>query len=155
MPMEFIESYAWVIWLALILVFVIIEVVTVDFTFLMLATGSVGGLILAVVGVDFWIQIVAAAVLSVLLLFTVRPPLLRALKRGGDPTKSNIDALMGIAGVVTVDFEGTAGNVKLANGEIWTARLSPTAGTRPLEAGDTVIVTAIDGATAILSLIHI
>jgi membrane protein implicated in regulation of membrane protease activity len=42
MTADFIDNYAWVFWLALILLFVIVEVLTVDFTFLMLALGSVG-----------------------------------------------------------------------------------------------------------------
>ena len=42
MPVDFIVSYAWLLWLGLVLVFVIIEVVTVDFTFLMIALGIIG-----------------------------------------------------------------------------------------------------------------
>ena len=42
---DFLASYAWVIWLALILVFLVIETLTLDLIFLMLAIGSVGGLV--------------------------------------------------------------------------------------------------------------
>jgi membrane protein implicated in regulation of membrane protease activity len=170
MTAEFIDAYAWIFWLGLILVFVIVEVLTVDFTFLMLALGSVGGLLAGVAGAEWWLQVLVAAVLSVLLLFAVRPPLLRALKRGGDPTLSNVDALLGLTGVVVNDFAGNAGHVKLANGETWTARLSETVlprsadaksshsshalpgptSARVLEEGDLVVVTAIDGATAVV-----
>ena len=148
--MEFIQTYAWIFWLALILIFIIIEVVTVDFTFLMLAIGSLGGLILGLFGTPWGYQVVLAGVLSILLLFTVRPPLLRLLKRGGDHARSNVDALMGIGGIVVSDFNGKAANVKLANGETWTAKLagSPNA---PLHEGDHVVVTAIDGSTAIVA----
>jgi membrane protein implicated in regulation of membrane protease activity len=151
--MEFIQDFAWIFWLALILVFVIIEVTTVDFTFLMLAVGSLGGLIVGLFGVPWWVQIIVAGILSILLLFTVRPPLLRLLKRGGDHTKSNVEALSGLTGIVTIDFVGTAGTVKLANGETWTAKLghAPTAESIPLVAGDHVFVTSIEGATAIVS----
>jgi membrane protein implicated in regulation of membrane protease activity len=149
--MDFIQTWAWVFWLALILLFVIVEVLTVDFTFLMLAVGSVGGLITGVFGVPWGYQVVVAGILSILLLFTVRPPLLRALKRGGDHARSNVDALMGLPGVVVADFNGKAGTVKLANGETWTAKLggSPVG---PLAEGDHVVVTAIEGATAIVAL---
>ncbi len=104
--MDFIQSYAWIIWLALILVFVIIEVVTVDFTSLMLAVGSIGGLILSLFPVPFWVQVIVAAVIALLLVFTVRPPLKRLLQRGGDHAKSNVEALMGLSGVVGLDFNG-------------------------------------------------
>ena len=150
MTVEFIESYAWIFWLALILVFVIVEVLTVNLTFLMLALGSAGGLLFGAFGVPWWAQIVIAAVIAVLLLFAVRPALLRALKRGGDPARSNVSALLGISGTATADFFGNAGHVKLANGETWTARVVGPTANQPLEEGADVIVTAIEGATAVV-----
>lgn len=149
MSAEFVTEYAWIFWLALILIFVIVEVLTVDLTFLMLGLGSIGGLLTAVLGLPWWVQILVAGTLSVLLLFALRPPLLRLLKSGGDPAKSNVDALLGLRGTVSSDFAGTTGHVKLANGEIWTARLAiPPA--FPLQTGDRVVVTAIEGATAVV-----
>ena len=55
---------------------------------------------------------------------------------------------MGLAGVVTTDFSGNASHVRLANGETWTAQLSGS--DRPLVEGERVVVTAIDGATAVV-----
>ena len=150
MPVDFIVSYAWLLWLGLVLVFVIIEVVTVDFTFLMIALGCLGGLISELLGLPVWGQIIVAAILSVLLLFLVRPWLKRALDRGSDRTPSNVDALLGITGVVTTEFVDGQGHAKLANGEVWTARLSQGSGHRTVEVGENVVVTAIDGATAMV-----
>lgn len=150
MPAEFLAEYAWIIWLAIILIFVIIEVSSLEFTFLMLAIGSLGGLLAGLVGAPGWLQVVIAAVLSVLLLFVLKPPLTRLLGRGGDTARSNVDALMGIDGTVVIDFADGQGQVKLANGETWTARLSPVTELRAVEAGERVVVTAIDGATAIV-----
>jgi len=147
MILDFLASYAWIAWLALILVFGIVEMATLQFIFLMLAVGSLGGLVSGLLGVPWWVQVIVAAVLSLLLLFAVRPPLLRRLGRGGDPARSNVDALLGLTGVVTNDYSGNASHVKLANGETWTARLSED---RPLIEGEKVIVTAIDGATAVV-----
>jgi membrane protein implicated in regulation of membrane protease activity len=148
--MDFLVTYGWIIWLVVILVFVILEVITVDFTSLMLAVGSVGGLIASLLHAPFWLQVVIAAVIALLLLFTVRPPLKRALQRGGDRTKSNVDALMGLTGVVTTDFNGKVNMVKLANGETWTAqRQEPSQAV--LKEGDHVVVTAINGSTAIVA----
>ena len=147
--LDFLTSSAWIVWLALILIFAIIEVTTLEFTFLMLALGSLGGLLSGLLGIPWWAQIIVAGILSILLLFAVRPPLLRALKRGGDPARSNVDALIGLHGVVTVDFSGNANHVKLANGETWTAQLVDA--DRALVEGETVVVTAIDGATAVVA----
>ena len=109
--MDVLNDYAWVAWIALILVFVIVEVTTLEFTFLMLAIGSVGGLLAGLFGAPWWLQAIIAAVLAVLLLFTVRPPLLRALRRGGDPTPSNVEALLGLRGTVVVPIGSDPGQV--------------------------------------------
>jgi membrane protein implicated in regulation of membrane protease activity len=148
--MEFLTTYAWIFWIVLILVFAIIEISTLEFTFLMLAGGSLGGLVSGLFGLPWWGQFIVALVLALLLLFAVRPPLLRALGRGGDPARSNVDALLGLTGVVTNDFTGNASHVKLSNGDTWTARLSNQSGDRVLVEGEKVTVTAIEGATAVV-----
>jgi membrane protein implicated in regulation of membrane protease activity len=147
---EFFTAYGWIVWLALILIFVIVEVATVDFTFLMLAVGSVGGLIADLLGVTWWAQIIIAGVLALILIFLVRPALHRALKRGGDPTPTNVAALLGLSGTVLSPFVEGLGHVKLANGETWTARISGLADTASVQTGERVVVTAIDGATAMV-----
>ncbi|TQL48114.1 membrane protein implicated in regulation of membrane protease activity [Homoserinimonas aerilata] len=150
MPLEFLSEYAWIVWLAVILVFIIIEVSSLEFTFLMLAIGSLGGLVSGLLGTDGWLQIVIAAVLSVLLLFLLKPVLLRRLHRGGDTARSNIDALIGTEGTVVIDFVDGTGQVRLDNGETWTSRFSPIITRRTADSGDRVVVTTIDGATAIV-----
>ena len=147
--MDAVIQYAWILWIALILIFVIVEMITLEFTFLMLAVGSIGGLATGLVGAPFWLQVPVAAVLAVLLLFLVRPPLLRLLKRGGDPTPTGADALLGLAGSVVIAGPGP-GQVKLVNGETWTLKLSPLVESRPLGLGERVVVTAIEGATAVV-----
>lgn len=143
-------DYAWIAWLALILIFVIVEMFTLEFTFLMIAIGSLGGLVSGLFGVPLFFQIVIAAALALLLLFGLRPPLLRALKKGGDPSRSNIAALLGMSGRVVIPLTPSGGQVKLENGETWTARMSLAADMRELPVGTDVLVTAIDGATAVV-----
>jgi membrane protein implicated in regulation of membrane protease activity len=150
MNADLLIMYAWIVWLALILLFVIVEVSTVDFTFLMLAVGSLGGLLTGLLGGPWWLQILVAGVISLVLLFAVRPALRRALSRGGDATPSNVAALLGQSGTVMDDFVGGQGHVKLANGETWTARLSQATTDRPVDTGERVVVTAIEGATAVV-----
>jgi len=151
MSFEELTAFAWVVWLALILVFLVIEIFTVDFTFLMLAVGSVGGLLSSLAGVPWFFQLVIAGALSIVLIFAVRPPLQRALRRGEDPTKSNVSALIGLTGTVVAGYGGATDHVKLANGETWTLRT--TDGSVPA-LGDTVVVSAIDGATAVVAPIE-
>jgi len=150
MLLDFLIDYAWVVWVSLILIFLVIEVFTLDFTFLMLALGSVAGLATSFTPLNFWLQIVIAAVVSVLLIFAVRPPLLRRLHRDDDPALSNIDALLGQHGTVATDFVGANGYVKLSNGETWTSRLTDATSDYRLQTGDRVVVVSIDGATAVV-----
>jgi membrane protein implicated in regulation of membrane protease activity len=150
MLFDFLANYAWIIWLALILIFIIVEVVTVDFTFLMIAIGSLGGLACSLLGAPLWTQVVIAAIIAVILLFFVRPWLKRVLSRGGDHTPTNVEALFGLSGTVTTEFVDGQGHVKLANGEVWTSKLSQLGPQSALIPGDRVTVTAIDGATALV-----
>ena len=45
----------------LIAVFLVIEMLTLDFTFLMLSFGAAVGLVTDVVGLPFWVQVIIAA----------------------------------------------------------------------------------------------
>ena len=142
-------QYLWIAWLVFVIVCVIIEVLTLEFTFMMIAVGSlIGGLGANLAGFEWWVQIIAAAVISGLLLFTIRPLLLKSLDRGVEPARTNVDALYGMAARVTAAFVDGAGQVKLANGETWTARLASEYETLTLTEGDRVVVSRIDGATA-------
>lgn len=144
--MELIAAWAWVGWLVLIMVFLVIEMLTLGFTFLMLAIGGVAGLAADLFGAPLWLQVIIAAVLAALLVLLLRPPLLHRLRRGEDPTPSNVAALIGLAGLVVATTTAQTGQVKLANGDTWTAR-----STSELPPGTAVTVTRIDGATAFVA----
>ncbi|GAA1693788.1 hypothetical protein GCM10009808_08640 [Microbacterium sediminicola] len=139
-------QYLWILWLALVFVFVIIELLTLEFTFLMLAAGTlIGGLGANLLGGPWWLQIGLAAAISALLLFTIRPLLLRALKRSSPVTLTNVDAIVGMPGRAVVVFVDGAGEVKLDNGETWSARVRP--GLGDLAVGAAVTVVAVRGAS--------
>ena len=133
-----------------ILICVIIELLTLEFTFLMIAAGSLGALGANLFGAPWWLQILVALILSVLLLVLIRPVLLRLTRKGADPTPSNVAALYGMSGRVVLALGETGGQVKLANGETWTARIDESAGIGAVDVGVPVTVTAIRGSTAIV-----
>jgi membrane protein implicated in regulation of membrane protease activity len=143
---ETIEQWAWIGWLVLILVFLVIEMLTLDFTFLMLSIGGLAGLLADLLGAPIWLQVIIAAGVAAILLLVLRPPLLRRLRRGEDPTPSNIDALIGLRGTVVSSIGAHGGQVKLANGDIWTARTE----SGDLDPGTPVRVSRIEGATAVV-----
>jgi membrane protein implicated in regulation of membrane protease activity len=143
---ETVEQWAWIGWLVLILVFLVIEMLTLDFTFLMLSIGGLAGLITDLLGAPIWLQVIIAAGVAAILVLLLRPPLLRRLRRGEDPTPSNVDALIGLRGTVVSSVGAHGGQVKLANGDIWTARTE----SGDLDPGMPVRVSRIDGATAVV-----
>lgn len=149
--MDVVSTYAWIGWLILILIFVIVEMLTIQLTFLMIAVGSLAGLISGLLGAHWWLQLIIAAIVALLLLFLIRPWLLRMLNRGGDPARSNVAALIGLDGHVVETVTTTSGQVRLANGETWTSRISPTIVHRDLAVGEQVLVIAIDGASALVA----
>ena len=136
-------QYLWILWLSLAVLFIVVELLTLEFTFLMLATGTlIGGLGANLLGLPWWAQIGLAAIISALLLFTIRPLLLKTLHKGADLTPSNLDALYGLGGRVMRAFVEGEGLVKLDNGETWTSRAAPSV---LLAEGDRVTVRAIHG----------
>ncbi|WP_091233179.1 NfeD family protein [Microbacterium sp. 3J1] len=142
---QFIDQWAWVGWLVLIALFLVIEMLTLDFTFLMLSFGSVVGLVTDFIGIPVWVQVLVAAAAAALFILFLRPPLLKRLHRGEDPTKSNVDALVDLRGIALQDITQISGLVKLSNGDTWTAR---TAAPMAIPQGSPVVVTTINGATA-------
>jgi len=144
-------QYLWILWLALVVLFIVIEVLTLEFTFLMIAAGTlIGGLGANLLGWPWYTQIALAAALSGLLIFTIRPVLLMNLEKGADPAKSNVDALYELGGRVTGAFANGIGEVKLDNGETWTARIDDRSPTSAISVGQRVAVAAIEGAIAVV-----
>ncbi|KHK97304.1 membrane protein [Microbacterium mangrovi] len=149
--MSTIVDFAWIAWLVLMAVFLVIEMLTLDFTFLMLGIGGLAGLAADLLGAPIWLQVIIAAVVSALLIFLLRPPLLRRLRRGEDAAKTNVPALIGQPARVVETVTDSSGLVKLANGETWTARATSSP---PLGPGEDVRVLRIDGATAFVHKIE-
>ena len=108
-------------WLVAAAVFVVIEIMTMGLTTIWFAGGALVGAVMAAVSLPLWSQIIAFAVISVILLILTRP---WALKYVNSRTiKTNVDSLIGHTGLVTQDIDNlnAKGQVKV-RGQIWTAR---------------------------------
>ena len=144
-----VTAYLWLVWLVIVLTAVVIELLTLEFTFLMIAAGSlIGGLGTNLLGADWWVQVAVAAVVTALLLFTIRPVLLRTVGKNDPLIPTNVDALAGMAGVVVSAFVAQVGSVKLRNGETWTARADSLS---EFVEGDQVSVVRVEGATVVVA----
>ncbi|WP_418277086.1 NfeD family protein [Isoptericola jiangsuensis] len=142
----------WLWWIGGALVLAVIEMLTLDLVFIMLAGGAVAGGVTAAAGGPVWLQIVVACVVAVLLLAGLRPWLLANLRRREPLVETNAAAQVGRLAVVLAEVTETGGRVKLA-GEVWSARLPDdgvvnSSGRVPV--GAEVRVVAIDGATAVV-----
>ena len=143
------EEHVWMVWLAVALVLVAIEAVTVDLTFLMLAGGAVGASIAAALGGGPLVQAVVAALVSVALLAIVRPWMKRRLTDKA-PEIMGTAAQVGRSAYALDRVTPSGGRVKLS-GETWSARTL----SDDIEPGEEVVVDSIDGATAIVSRAHV
>jgi len=97
----------------------IAEIFTLDLTFAMLAGGALAAGIVALLGFPLWASIATFAIVSALLLFVLRPALMKHFRTGSISTGTA--ALVGRTAVALDEVTTRAGRVKL-NGEVWTAR---------------------------------
>lgn len=137
----------WLWWVGAALLLGLIEITTLDFVFIMFAGGALAAAGTNAAGFDLWVQVIVFAVVSVLLLITLRPPLKRYMARGGPETLTNAEAHVGRSASVVEEVTEVSGLIKLM-GEVWTARAAE--GSPPLREGATVQVVRIDGATAVV-----
>ena len=135
----------WGWWLLGALVLLGVEALTLDLIFASLALGAVVGALVALLGGPLLVQVLAAVVVALLSLFLLRPFAMRFLKAEGGHT--NIDALIGIDALVLERVDARNGRVKVG-GETWSAR-ARRPGTE-FQAGTDVVVTAVEGATAVV-----
>lgn len=147
--MEFLESLlenSWLLWIAAALILGVLEITAIDLVFAMLAGGALAGAAADALGLGFVGQVLVAAAVAGLLIGTIRPVLLRRLKMPPSDT-TNTPALVGRAALVISEVSSRGGLVKLA-GETWSARSAPG---QSYAEGEDVVVTAIDGATAVVA----
>ena len=134
------------IWLIAGILLAAAEALTGDFSLLMLGGGAlITAGFTALTHFAGWVDAVVFAVVSVALLVGLRPALLRRFTARRILT--NTDALPGKSALVLEEVQAHAGRVKI-DGDIWTAR--PLDETEVYEAGSTVMVMKIDGATAVV-----
>lgn len=143
---EWLGSNWWALWLTVFLAFAVVEMLTLNFFFIMLGGGALAALIADFAGADLWLQIVVLCVVSLLMIAFVRPIALKHLRKGPAEQRTNVDRLIGQSALVMEPVSATAGLVKIG-GDVWTARSA--AGI--IDAGQTVQVTRIDGATAVVA----
>lgn len=144
--MDWLASHAWIVWVALAVVFGMVEMTTLDLVFLMLAAGALAGGAVSLIGVPVVAQVIVALAVALAMLFVVRPAALRHLRTPSE-ARTGVAALIGRQAVVLERIDLHGGRIKLG-GEVWSARsFDPQ---RAIEPGSTVDVVQIEGATAVV-----
>ena len=84
-------------WFVGAMVLGIVEVFTLDLTFAMLAGGAIAGGAAALLGLPWWVCVIIACAVSAMLLFSLRPYLLKSIRAKGAVIETNAAALAGAA----------------------------------------------------------
>ena len=109
------------VWMALVIIFLVVELITVGLTTIWLAGGALVAFILAAVGADFWIQLVAFFVVSFVLIFFTRPIAVKYFNPRR--TRTNSEELIGTVVKVTERIDNRAAKgTALVKGLEWSAR---------------------------------
>ena len=136
-----------IVWIALAVVFALIEAATAQIITIWFAVGAVGAVIAHLLGASLLVQFLVFVLLSVLTLVVARPFLVKFTRTKTQPT--NLDMCIGQEALVLEEINNTnvTGQAKV-RGAIWTAR-SQNGSVIPKDT--IVIINAIDGVKLIVS----
>ena len=110
------------VWMALVIIFLVVELVTVGLTTIWLAGGALVAFILAAVGAGFWLQLIAFFAVSFVLIYFTRPFAMKYLNPRR--TRTNSEELIGEVVKVTSRIDNRAAEgTALAKGLEWSARV--------------------------------
>ena len=138
-----------IMWFALLLIFIWIEASTVGLVSIWFAAGALCALVAGLLGAQLWLQVVLFFSVAVILLLLLR----NVAKKHFTPklTKTNVDALIGGVGKVTMPVDSQSGQIKIGAME-WSAR---SASGQKIEKDTFVRVDRIEGVKAFVSPIEI
>lgn len=135
------------VWIVITIAAIVIEALTAGVVSLWFAVGGIAALIALELGASIPVQIGIFIVISLTVLFALRPFALKMLK--GKEIKTNVDGLIGKNVLVTSAIKGemSAGEVNIS-GQIWRALASTDE--ESYGTGEMVTVLEIKGVTAIV-----
>ena len=139
-----------ILWLVLLVVFLAAEAATVSMVSAWFAAGSLAALLVSLLSGPFWLQAVVFFVVSAVLLLALRP----LVRKHFTPklTKTNVDSVVGTAGLVTEDVDNVNGTGQVKLGAMyWTARSTDNT---PIAKGTQIVVNRIEGVKVFVSALE-
>ena len=144
---DWLGDNSWAIWLSLAFLLGIAEIMSLDLVLIMLAVGALAGAGIAVVAPSlWWLQILVASGISIMMLLLLRPTLL-AKVRSMPGYRSSAAKMVGSSGVATSQIDRSGGEIKV-DGQSWSAR--PYSSDLIIEQGTEIEVFEIDGVIAVV-----
>ena len=133
----------WVtVWLALLVIFLVIELVTVSLATIWCAAGALVAPVLAFLGLPPGIQIAAFVFVSALLLFFTRPVAVKFFNK--NRVKTNVESMIGKQGIVVTEIDNIANTGRVqVEGMEWLSKNYLEDGL--IGPGEVVIVRAVEG----------
>ena len=141
--MNFIMSHLTWFWLALMIVFVVVEALTFQLTTVWAALASLAMIFICKTEIAFKWQLLLFLIITIVLIVFTRPFAVKKLKLGKDAT--NVNSLLGQDVLVTKavsKFE--KGEGKTTNGVVWTIT---SADSQDISEGSVCTVEKVDGNT--------
>ena len=134
-------------WFILFVILLLIEIFTMALTTVWFAGGALVAFLVALLGLDVWVQVVAFLVVSIGLLILTRP--LAKKFFNSDRQATNADRLLGQKAVVLerIDTLHGVGRVEV-NGMEWAAKTDDLEG--QIEVGTVVLIEGIQGVKLIV-----
>ena len=144
------DTMFW-IWLAVIVVTVVIEGITLDMVSVWFTAGAIVPLILAAVGAVGWeIQLIIFIVVSTVLILTLRKVTKRLLFKNG--SKEQINTIIGKQTKMIEDAtEDTMGSIKI-NDVVWSAKSEKD---ETIKKGELVEIIRVSGNKAIVKKVNV
>ncbi|HIV61593.1 MAG TPA: NfeD family protein [Candidatus Butyricicoccus avistercoris] len=135
-----------VIWIAILIGGVAIEVATLNLVSIWFAVGGLAAFIALSLGAGFLVQLIVFAIVSAIMLGLIRPLAKDILKPKG--AKTNADRIIGQFATVTEQISNASnkGQIKVS-GQIWSAKSDDG---KVINEGETVKIIAIQGVKAVV-----
>ena len=130
-----------IVWLVLIVVFLVMEAVTVGMVSTWFAGGALAAMVVSLLGGKVWLQLVVFFAVSIGLLALLRP----LVRKYFQPklTKTNADSLIGTTCLVVEDIDNLSGTGRVKVADLtWSARSEDGI---PIPAGTQVKILKIQG----------
>ncbi len=136
-----------ILWLVLTVVLAVIELTTLGLITIWFAIGAAVALVFALLGFNFWVQLIIFVVVSAIILVTVRP--IAAKYINSKVKKTNIEAVVGRKLIAKTDIDNIKGTGKVdMDGSTWLAASS--IDEVVIGAGEEVRVVRVSGAKLIV-----